>query len=65
VAPVGPLGLEVGQRARRTQTVTTREIELYAQVTGDRNPLHFDVGTSRRGPASAGSWPRAASRPAC
>ena len=39
---MGPLGLEVGQRARRTQTVTAREVELYAQITGDRNPLHFD-----------------------
>ena len=41
--PVGPLRLRVGQRARRTQTVTAREVELYAQVTGDRNPLHFDA----------------------
>jgi acyl dehydratase len=41
-APVGPLRLRVGQRARRTQTVTAREVELYAQITGDRNPLHFD-----------------------
>jgi acyl dehydratase len=40
--PIGPLGLRVGQRARRTQTVTAREVELYAQITGDRNPLHFD-----------------------
>ncbi|HZF03553.1 MAG TPA: MaoC/PaaZ C-terminal domain-containing protein [Patescibacteria group bacterium] len=32
----------MGQRARRTQTVTAREVELYAQITGDRNPLHFD-----------------------
>src|SRR5690242_14338754 len=36
------LDLKVGQRARRTQTVTAREVELYAQITGDRNPLHFD-----------------------
>ena len=40
--PVGPLGLRVGQRARRRQTVTAREVELYAEITGDRNPLHFD-----------------------
>ena len=40
--PIGPLGLRVGQRARRTQTVTAREVELYAEITGDRNPLHFD-----------------------
>jgi acyl dehydratase len=32
----------VGQRARRQQTVTAREVELYAEITGDRNPLHFD-----------------------
>ena len=32
---MGPLGLEVGQKARRTQTVTAHEGELYAQFTGD------------------------------
>lgn len=46
--PVGPLGLRVGQRARRTQTVTAREVELYAQITGDRNPLHFDPDFAAR-----------------
>ena len=45
---MGPLGLEVGQRARRTQTVTAREVELYAQITGDRNPLHFDADFAAR-----------------
>jgi acyl dehydratase len=42
------LGLTVGQRARRTQTVTAREVELYAQITGDRNPLHFDEEFAKR-----------------
>ena len=42
------LDLEVGQRARRTQTVTAREVELYAQITGDRNPLHFDADFASR-----------------
>jgi acyl dehydratase len=46
--PVGPLGLRVGQRARRTQTVTAHEVELYAQITGDRNPLHFDADFAAR-----------------
>ena len=46
--PIGPLGLRVGQRARRTQTVTAREVELYAQITGDRNPLHFDADFAAR-----------------
>lgn len=40
--PIGPLGLRLGQRARRTQTITASEVELYARITGDRNPLHFD-----------------------
>jgi acyl dehydratase len=39
---VNPLGLSVGQRARRTKTVTARDVDLYADITGDRNPLHFD-----------------------
>jgi acyl dehydratase len=46
--PVGPLGLRVGQRASRTQTVTAREVELYAELTGDRNPLHFDPAFAAR-----------------
>jgi acyl dehydratase len=36
------LGLTVGQKARRRKTVTARDVELYAEITGDRNPLHFD-----------------------
>jgi acyl dehydratase len=46
--PVGPLGLEVGQTARRTQTVTADDVELYARLTGDRNPLHFDADFAAR-----------------
>jgi acyl dehydratase len=42
-APMGPLGLRVGQRARRSQAVTAEAVELYARITGDRNPLHFDA----------------------
>jgi acyl dehydratase len=45
---VNPLGLEVGQRARRTKTVTARDVELYTEITGDRNPLHFDVDFAAR-----------------
>jgi acyl dehydratase len=47
-AGIGPLGLSVGQRARRTQTVTAKDVELYAQITGDRNPLHFDAAFAAR-----------------
>lgn len=33
---------EVGEVARRTRKVTTRDIELFTEMTGDRNPLHYD-----------------------
>ena len=32
----------VGDKARRTRTVTARDIELFTEITGDRNPLHCD-----------------------
>lgn len=34
--------LEVGQTARRTRTVLARDIELFTEISGDRNPLHYD-----------------------
>jgi len=45
---IGPLGLSVGQRAQRTKTVTAKDVELYAEITGDRNPLHFDANFAGR-----------------
>ena len=35
--------LAVGQTARRTRTVSARDIELFTELTGDRNPLHYDT----------------------
>ena len=32
----------VGQKAQRTRTVTARDIELFTEISGDRNPLHYD-----------------------
>jgi acyl dehydratase len=34
--------VHVGQTARRTRRVTARDIELFTELTGDRNPLHYD-----------------------
>jgi acyl dehydratase len=34
--------LSVGQTARRTATLTPEHVRLYSELTGDRNPLHFD-----------------------
>ena len=33
---------DVGDAARRTRTVTKRDIGLFTELTGDRNPLHYD-----------------------
>ena len=32
----------VGDVARRTRAVSKRDIELFTELTGDRNPLHYD-----------------------
>ncbi len=32
----------VGRKAARTMTVTADHVERFAELTGDRNPLHFD-----------------------
>lgn len=33
---------QVGERAQRTRTVTARDIELFTEISGDRNPVHYD-----------------------
>jgi acyl dehydratase len=40
--------MAVGDTARRTRTVSTRDIELFTEMTGDRNPLHYDNDLTRR-----------------
>jgi acyl dehydratase len=32
----------IGQRATWTRTFTEDDVEAFAQISGDRNPLHFD-----------------------
>lgn len=40
---VWPNGVpEVGQSATRTRKVVSRDIELFTEISGDRNPLHYD-----------------------
>ena len=41
---------EVGQRAERTRRVTERDIELFTEMTGDRNPLHYDEAAAAASP---------------
>ena len=45
---VWPNGMpEVGQKAQRTRVVSTRDIELFTEISGDRNPLHYDEEAAR------------------
>jgi acyl dehydratase len=39
---------KTGDRASRTRTVTARDIELFTELTGDRNPLHYDAAAASR-----------------
>jgi acyl dehydratase len=43
-----PTGTAIGAFARRTRTVTSRDIELFTEITGDRNPIHYDEELSSR-----------------
>ncbi len=37
----------VGQTARRTRVVQARDIELFTEISGDRNPIHYDDAKAR------------------
>jgi acyl dehydratase len=39
---------EVGATARRSRRVTERDIQLFTELTGDRNPLHYDEEAATR-----------------
>jgi acyl dehydratase len=44
--------MQVGDTAQRSREVRERDIELFTEITGDRNPLHYDraaAGASRFG----------------
>jgi acyl dehydratase len=37
------MDIEVGQTATRSLTLTQKHVDMYAEMTGDYNPLHFDA----------------------
>jgi acyl dehydratase len=39
---------DVGATARRSRCVSERDIELFTELTGDRNPLHYDREAATR-----------------
>lgn len=45
---VWPQGVPaVGQKARRRRDVLVRDIELFTEISGDRNPIHYDEAKAR------------------
>ncbi len=42
------LPVAIGQRATRVLTFGEADVEAYARITGDRNPLHFDDAFAAR-----------------
>ncbi len=38
---------EVGQTAQRSRAVAAHDIELFTEISGDRNPLHYDEEVAR------------------
>ena len=45
---VWPRGVPaVGQKAQRSRTVIARDIELFTEISGDRNPLHYNEEIAR------------------
>jgi len=37
----------VGQKASRSRTVETRDIERFTELSGDKNPLHYDEAVAK------------------
>lgn len=40
----------VGQVAERSRRTSMRDVELFTEMTGDRNPLHYDEAAAARSP---------------
>jgi acyl dehydratase len=39
-----------GATAEHTKTMSMRDIELFTEITGDRNPLHYDEALAKASP---------------
>jgi acyl dehydratase len=48
VSEVWPNGIpSIGQKAHRSRVVAARDIERFTEISGDRNPLHYDEEAAR------------------
>ena len=42
------MSTHVGAVERRTRTISRRDIELFTEISGDRNPIHYDEDLAAR-----------------
>jgi len=48
---VWPRGVpQVGQTARRSRSITPQDIEKFTEISGDRNPIHYDAAAAAATP---------------
>jgi acyl dehydratase len=40
----------IGEMAERTRQTSMRDVEMFSEMTGDRNPLHYDAALASRSP---------------
>jgi acyl dehydratase len=40
----------LGRRAERSRTTTMRDVEMFTEMTGDKNPIHYDVELATASP---------------
>jgi menaquinone-9 beta-reductase len=40
----------VGARAQRSRSTTMRDVEMFTEMTGDKNPIHYDAELATRSP---------------
>lgn len=41
---------EIGASARRTRTTSAQDVAMFTEMTGDRNPIHYDAELARATP---------------
>jgi len=44
--------LKVGDSAHRTRTIRRQDIELFTELSGDCNPLHYDEERAAKSPSA-------------
>jgi acyl dehydratase len=40
----------LGSGAERSRTTTMRDVEMFTEMTGDRNPIHYDAALAAKSP---------------